>query len=80
MDKAQKSRNGFILRLLIVGFAIWGVFRVAYYFFGPQTSATAVEMSDFADKRIDHFYSESDGGPARGMVPPPPPALRAPAN
>lgn len=73
MDRAQKTKNSFIFRLMIVACIIFGLYRVLIYFFGTPPPVDEAEIGDFADQRIDRFYQQGDGEPLPGTQLPPPP-------
>jgi len=70
VDRAQKVRNGFAFRLLIVAVLVLIASRIAIHFFGPQGPADEAEIGDFADTRIDRYYVQGDQKPATGMAMP----------
>lgn len=73
MDRARKTRNSFIFRLMIVACILFGVYRVLVYFFGTPPPMDEAVIGDFADQRIDRYYQQGDGTPFPGTDLPPPP-------
>ena len=77
-DRVAKARNGFVVRLAILGVALFLVYQVLIYFFGEQPPAGTAEIGDFADRRIDRFYQQGDTAPLPGTELPPLPETEAP--
>lgn len=73
VDRVAKARNGFVVRLAILGVCLFAFYHVLIYFFGPQPPSGEAEIGDFAERRIDRFYVPGDTTPFEGMELPPTP-------
>ena len=80
VDRVAKARNGFIVRLAILGVGLFLVYQVLIYFFGEQPPSGEAEIGDFAERRIDRFYQQGDTAPLPGTELPPLPEEQEPVQ
>jgi len=78
MDQSRKTRNSFIVRLLLVACVLFAAYQVLIYFFGGQPPVDEALIGDFADRRIDRFYQGGDNQPLPGTELPPIPEQNDP--